>query len=65
MNTFQPETTWAPDRQQVDTQEQNFEMDSRLGSLADIVVPGRTLVGSVRKASSVCSSHVMPNAVIA
>lgn len=40
-------------------------MDSRLGSLADIVVPGRTLVGSVRKASSVCSSHVMPDAVIA
>src|SRR4030088_1790824 len=36
-----------------------------LGSLAAIVVPGKTLVGSVRKASSVCSSHVMPDAVIA
>jgi hypothetical protein len=34
-----------------------------LGNLADIVVPGRTLLGSVRKASSVCSSHVMPDAV--
>jgi hypothetical protein len=31
----------------------------------DIVVPGRTLLGSVRKASSVCSFHVMPDAVIA
>src|SRR3979409_809110 len=36
-----------------------------LGSLIAIVVPGRTLAGSVRKASSVFSSHVMPDAVIA